>query len=214
MDWEHLKIEEKGRAEFLAKWLRVLFYWTLFSGIVSGILESESILAFCYHPELVTTVLAVLEIAGSIFIFAKLGKESSCYHAVILCLVMSLCVRLVLFGQGPKGPLWWGMQLLGVGVAFANTYNTWQGHIEILNGIHSRLADQWKILWKWCVRLLIGIPAGLLIGLIMEDLGAIVALVSLIGLIVVGVLNWVYLWKTVKVFQTYIPKDCPELIKT
>ena len=69
------------------------------------------------------------------------------------------------------------------------------------------LSEKWRKLWRWYVGLLIAAAAGILIlfmGLMafaVLIIGAVVILAAAIGILVVGILKLVYLYRTAKVFR-------------
>ena len=213
MEWLQLEEKEQARTVYLVKWLRILFFWILFADTGAAILLSEGVLRYCHRPDLVTLAVSVFELAGSVLIFLKLGKESTCYLCVIFCLAASFCIETLLLNEGAGGPLWWGLRMLGIGVGLVNTYQQYRGHTEILEGINNELAAKWFGLWQWMVRLSVAGLVGLLIGYILvPSLGGILALAALIGFAVIRILELVYLWRTVAAFQNYVPKERRELM--
>ena len=138
-----------------------------------------------------------------VFLFVKLGRMSSYYRCVMFVQIAFVAVNLALVDKGSNSPTWWAMSLLWWILAIVKTYQCYYGHAELLDAIRSPLAEKWRRLWKWSIGMNFGLLVGLLTMLVFSTLGMILLTVSLLGLIVLGVLELVYLWQTADRFRNY-----------
>lgn len=206
------------RAASLAKRFRTLFFWTLLAMAGRGALICERLLARLYktyHLYLDFSIIGVTVLAtiAMAWVFWNLGKESTSYYCVVFLLTISFCVEVLLFEEGASGALWWGLRFLEGGAVLVNTYQRYHGYAEILNGTDSALADKWDRLWKWYIKLIFAIPAGLLAVLVFSDAGEVLVFAALLGLAVLGMMELVCLWKTASVFRDYAPAEQEVLLE-
>ena len=90
-------------------------------------------------------------------------------------------------------------------VSLYSTYQEYQAHAEVLDGLDDELAENWRKLWKWEVGFLLGIVGCLHVDIISAMLGLMALIVVVIGLIVVSILKLVYLYRMAKFFRGYLP---------
>ena len=73
----------------------------------------------------------------------------------------------------------------------------------MLAGVDNELSEKWEALWKWNLGLTLGIFGCIFLILIIPILAAIALIGTGIGMIVVGILELVYLYRTAKLFREY-----------
>ena len=83
--------------------------------------------------------------------------------------------------------------------AFVNTRMKWG------RSLNPELAGKWRLLWKWWIGLLLGLFGCIFLALISAILGLLAILADAIGLLVVGIVKLVYLYRTAKRFREYQP---------
>jgi hypothetical protein len=88
-------------------------------------------------------------------------------------------------------------------IALVGEYNEYMGHSAVLTGVDNELSEKWEVLWKWYIGLFLGMFGCILLMLIIPILGAIALIGAAIGLVVVGILKLVYLYRTAKLFREY-----------
>ena len=197
------------RAAYLAKWLWVLFFWSLFSGIAIVAVQTDPVQILIQlrlesiigSPDLVPVALRLTGIGGAAFLFVKLGRVSYCYRCTAFWLLLLAVVNLVLVGKGSNSPTWWAMNLLGLVAAVGRSHQSYHGHAELLDGLRPVLAKRWRRLWVWCIGLILGLPVGSLVARVFPSLGGNLLAVSVLGLAVVEILELICLWKTAAAFQ-------------
>ena len=105
-------------------------------------------------------------------------------------------------------PAWTLLLTIPAGIiGFVGEFNEYMGHSEVLAGVDDGLAVKWGTLWKWYIGLFLGLLGCIVVLLIFPVLGALAMLGAVIGLVVVGILKLVYLYRTAKFFREY-PNVC------
>ncbi len=90
-------------------------------------------------------------------------------------------------------------------VSLYGTYQEYNAHAEVLEGLDDGLAENWRRLWKWEIGFLLGLFGCILLVMISVVLGLLALIAVLIGIVAVAVLKLVYLWRMAKLFRKYIP---------
>ena len=143
-------------------------------------------------------------------VLLKMSPAERRYRTAGICGMISagMTVVLLLIPGSGESVAWTALLAFPAAiVAFAGEYYEYTGHAEVLSGVDLILSEKWRKLWRWYVGLLIAAVAGILIlfmGLMafaVLIIGAVVILAAAIGILVVGILKLVYLYRTAKVFR-------------
>lgn len=192
------------RAAFFSKWLWPLF-WLVIPSTIASIMTHDTITK--YFPDLYlpgSVLQAVTTIAyGAILL--QLSKEEDMYR-------LPGFFRMASGALGGIFAVFLGMSLsealiVAIPTAIINLYGEYMelsAHSNILNNIDGKLSDHWMLLWKWTIGLYGATLGSVLLVRIIPILGLWVILAALVGLLVVGVLKLVYLYKTASVFSDYL----------
>ena len=106
----------------------------------------------------------------------------------------------------PEGNwLWWLLSLPVMVLELCAAYQEFYAHAEVLEELDPELAGKWRLLWKWWIGLLLGLFGCIFLALISAILGLLAILADAIGLLVVGIVKLVYLYRTAKLFREYQP---------
>ena len=148
------------------------------------------------------------------FIEIIAGKEylgaTGSLHILSIALAISLIGGLIgnvlLLPAIPEGNwLWWLLSLPVMVLELCAAYQEFYAHAEVLEELDPELAGKWRLLWKWWIGLLLGLFGCIFLALISAILGLLAMLADAIGLLVVGIVKLVYLYRTAKRFREYQP---------
>lgn len=192
------------RAPFLGKWLWLLF-WLVVPGTLASLMSLEIFQTSA--PGLFLfgkiTNFAVSLVYGLILL--KLGTEEDGYRTAGTCSLVSAAVSILLTlltgGENPGWTLIFSLPAAAVGLY--GEYREYMTHSAILRGVDNTQADNWESLWKWYIGTYIAMFGGIFLMFIIPVLGLLVILAGAIGLVVVGITQLVYLYRTAKLFREY-----------
>ena len=72
-------------------------------------------------------------------------------------------------------------------------------------GIDDELSEKWGALWRWEIGCYGALVGGTLLVAIAPVLGLIVMFAAATGLLVLGILKLIYVYRTAKIFREYDP---------
>lgn len=190
------------RAPFLGKWLWILF-WLVVPGTIAGLMTNEAVMEVGPSVYFTGQILSAVCSFAYGFILVKLSSEEDRYRTAgiftLICTGVSLLAELAF-----NGAAWMLIMMIpAVIVGLVGEYQEYMAHSAVLGGIDNDLSAKWENLWKWQIGLFLGMFGCILLMLIIPVFGAIAVIGASIGLIVVGILKLVYLYKTAKAFRDY-----------
>ena len=206
------KVDALRKAPFMAKWLMILFWVMIVSGI-AGLLASErmeSLLPGLYY--IASAVSAVCGIVHAL-ILLKLSCEEALYRKAAYCGFVAtgiglLGVIVTLLGDSNIANIGFGTFLLALivvigaaGSALFSDYYEYKAHANIVRDISEAMATKWNELWSYYVKILIALVVLLMFSSALGILGIIAALIVLILFVVVCIVKFVYVYETGKLFQ-------------
>lgn len=193
------------RAPVLGKWLWVLF-WLIIPNTIGSFMANNTItkaVPGLFLPgQIINAVCAVV----SGLILLKLGAEDEGYRTAGICGLIAAGVSAVVsLVNGPGETAAWTLifTLPAAVVGMVGQYHKYMAHAAVLTGVDNELSEKWATLWKWYLGLTLGIFGCIFLILIIPILAAIALIGVAIGLIVVGILELVYLYRTAKIFRDY-----------
>lgn len=191
-------------AEPLGKWLWLLFWLIIPSGICS-LLEAEVIIAAVPEVKIPGMILSILTNLASFWILHKLsvvhsGYQRACFYSLIGYVITFLGEQLTFGADGFS----FGTLLTIPGIVFSliGMYHEIQSHADVLTGV-SDLSNKWETLWKWLFGSYIALISSIVITIIIPVLGALVAIAAGISTVVAGIVKLVYLYRSAKIFREY-----------
>lgn len=192
------------RAPILGKWLSVLF-WLVIPSTVASLMTNENIVSAVPALFIPGIILQAATVLVYTFVLLQLGKLEERYQTAALCGLISsgVTILLNLFTGGENAGWTLLITIPASIVSMAAKYNEFNAHSEVLVGVDSDLCYQWSLLWKWYIGCYAAILGSVLLVAIAALLGVLVMLAAAIGIIVVGILEMVYLYKTAKLFRLY-----------
>ena len=192
------------RVPILAKWLWI-YFWLLIPNAIGSYMMDEKLVKWIpglWTPGLILTTLCTL---GAVYILLKIGAVNSRYLTAAVCGLVSSGISLLMdlyFGSELPG---WSLFLSipAMCVGLVGEYNEFTAHSEVLYGVDNELAVKWVVLWKWNIGLLLGMFGSTLLAAIIPAIGSLILLAAAVGIVVVSVLRWGYLYRTAKAFREY-----------
>lgn len=190
---------EEKRNVFLSKSFRILF-WLGILGILVNFVTTEEIRSWMPMLQLPGQVLNICYLAVYGVVFMKMAAENERYQMVAGCQFVLIVFEVVTSLLGDDF-VWMIISLLvTLGLTLYKEYNEFIGHAEVLAGMNKVLSDKWRMLWKWDVVILILMLIATVTAIMNAVIGTAGMLGSLVGMIVIGILKLMYLYRAAKVF--------------
>lgn len=180
-------------AAILGKWVWMLF-WLAMAGIVIGLLKNIESLS-----GIITIISAVLSIVTGLIYLKKLSAVDDGFRLASLGAFSAAATSLLTF-IGVGKTLNTILTLVLLIPSIIGMYHEFTTYADILHGIDNELSEKWRKLWKIYI-ICAAVTFGSLVLLFIPLLAALTVLGSVIGMLVAMVLEWIYLYKTAKVFR-------------
>ena len=198
------RAEFARKAPFLGRWLSILF-WMVIPSTVASLLGMNAMADVAPGVYRVGNYLTVA--CGLIYglILLRLAKEYFGYRtAGVLRLVTAVASLLLVLVSSEDAVANWSLliSLPAMVVGLVGTYQEYMAHAAVLSGVDDCQAEKWRLLWKWKIGLTLGIFGCLVVLLIFPLLGILAVFAALIGILVVGIVELVYLYRTAQAFRT------------
>lgn len=191
------------RAPVLGKWLWVLF-WLVIPSTVASLMTNEDIMAALPALFVPGTVLQAVTLLVHVFALWQLGKLEERYKTAAVCALAGIVTTLASLLTGGENEGWTLLITIPAAIVImVGKYNEFTAHSIVLQGMDYELSNKWSNLWKWYIGCYGAILGCILLVIIAPVLGLLVMLAALVGLIVVGIVEMVYLYKTAKQFRMY-----------
>ena len=193
------------RAPVLGKWLWILF-WLIIPSTIASLMTNENIAGSIPSVFVPGQILSAVCSALYGLILVKLATEEARYLTAGVCGLICGAVNVLLAcvsGGGELPPWTLLISLPATIVSLVGEYQEFEAHSVVLSGVDDDLSEKWTEFWKWYIGMYAGVFGGLLLAFIIPVLGLLVSLAAAIGLIVVGIMRLVYLYRTAKAFRDY-----------
>lgn len=182
-------------AAILGKWVWVLF-WLAVGPLALSLLNGVDALSN------VIAVIGILisVICGWIYL-KKLSEVDDGFRLASLGHFITALSSLLGLFITEGGALDTVLSLVFLLPSLVGMYYEFTTYSDILQGVDNELSEKWRKLWKIfiiCTGIIFG---SLVLVLLLPGLAALSALGGVIGMLVSSVLEWVYLYKTAKVFR-------------
>lgn len=192
------------KAQLLGKWLWILF-WLVIPSNIAGIMTNETVAGLWPELNLPGQILqlAVLLIYGGILM--KISCQEERYRNAGICCFLSAGANVLLTVMSVRVAPGWtlAVSIPAMILSLVGEYNEYGAHAEVTRDVDSDLSEKWTRLWKWYIRMYLGLFISIVIVWISSILGLLLALAALIGIFVVSVLKLVYLYRSAKRFREY-----------
>lgn len=190
-----------ARAPVIGKWLWLLFWMFIPNGIAGVLTNStiaETIPALVFPGKLLDTICA-LAFGG---IMLQLTAQDREYRIPGIFWMITGAIRLLdMVSQDTFVGLM--IALAAAITGLVAMFKEFDAHSSILSNVDADLSEKWLVLRRWLIILYCGYFGGMVLMVLMPFLGALLSLAVSIGLIVVGILRIVYLYRTAQAFRYY-----------
>lgn len=185
-------------AAILGKWVWVLF-WLAMAGIVVGLLGNIESLS-----GILSVIKLGLAVAMGLIYLKKLSEAHDSFRLAALGGFTAAATSLLSIG-GVGKTLNTVLTLALLIPSMVGMYYEFTTYSDLLQGVDNDLSEKWRKLWKIYI-ICAGVTFGSLLLLFIPTLAALAMLGSVVGLLVASVLEWIYLYKTAKVFREIAEK--------
>lgn len=142
-------------------------------------------------------------IAYAVILF-RLSSEEHRYRIAGICmLIFSMIDVLVVVVFDVIDPDAMLIMLPRAIIGLIADYNEYKAHSIVLTDVDHVLSEKWIALWKRYIGCMFGVIASIALMLVVPILGGIVLIGAGIGMIIVSVMKFVYLYRTAKTFREY-----------
>lgn len=203
IEYENTKKERISKMALkLSKWMTVLF-WIYIALIITGLLSNNYVEAL--SPVLYQAGVMLGEVGNIICgaIFLIISTESNWYKTagifnIITPIVSIVIAVLIVLTESPIMLLSVIALLL---MSLYGQYAQFKGHAEVLIEADPELSQKWDKLWKWNLILFGALIGSVIILIFVPVLGALAALASAIGAIIISILKPLFLYRTAETFK-------------
>lgn len=189
------------RAPFLEKWIWVLF-WLIVPQVIANLMMRDAMVTL--EPALGKTgqIGLILCVVARVLILFLISKENKYYaYAAILVLANAVMNLLNLIAGIEDAYVLIMLRGVLLAVALISEYYEYKAHAEVVMVVDGNLSEQWDKFWKWNLYSYVGFIISLFLVFMTLSLGAIMMLVSLIGMLVAAIKKLVCLYRTAQAFR-------------
>ena len=181
-----------------------LLFWLLIPNILANVMTLDQVAAAFPKVGLAGEVLSLFVSTLHALVLLSLRRVNrSLGLAGILNLVSGGCTVLMIAAAGGSSALVLLLLFSVLGVSIAAMYFEFRGCWEVLDGLNDDLAGKWRMVWKWTVGLLAGMVGCIVLAFLIPALALLALLADLIGILVISVMQWVYLYRTARLFRDW-----------
>ena len=188
------------KAPILAKLIGLLF-WTMIASVLASVLTLDMTLEIMPSLELPGFVLGVVISVIYAVILLILSKTSHSYQLAGICWIVSQVFSVVSYVIGKDNILNTVLKILALIIVLVASYSEFDAHANVLYDVDNGLADKWRTLWNMTVCARLAMILGIVLLFIMMNLGANLVILGSLGILVVDILKFVYLYMTSKAFK-------------
>ena len=192
---------KKEKAPFFTKWLTYLF-WLVVPNVISNIMTNNTFETNAPGIYFIGNIINIIVVFIYAFILLQLSKEEKLYKNAVICRGITILTAILLLLTDINSII------IITGIAaivfmFIGEYYEYKAHSHVLVGIDDVLSEKWNRLWKWYIGVIVAFAAGIVLIFISVIIAAFLIIASEIGILVVGIMKLVYLYRMSKVFEEY-----------
>lgn len=190
------------RAPLMAKCLWVLFWANIVQIIINFIkIESSGVYT---AVQTVLSLACILVMCASLFM---MRSEDARYGRAALFQLIALVFNSVLtfvFGSLEASFFAILISLVSSALSLVAVYNEYHAHSCIVGSLDCDLGDRWQNLWVWKVIGIAGMFVALLTAMLAVDVGAVLALVLAIYVLVIDIICLVTLYRSAQAYRAVV----------
>lgn len=197
------------RAPFFGKWLWVLF-WIFVAAELAGFLTLNAFSSVKILFGLGQILGIACAVARTGVLIVMMREEETYRKAAIFTFLGYVLEHMDVYAKDAFSEQGFGIHvtILAAVVAFVGHYHTYLGHSNALSGLDNVLSESWGILLKCHIGLFGASVIGILLLFVIPVLGGLIAILTAIGTLALGVGNLVLLFRSAKAFQDYCEERC------
>lgn len=199
-EYEQDLFEKNQRmAKPLGKWLWILF-WLVVPSNLASLMSHDTVAQ--WMPELYTPGVILQVLCGIAYgvILLVIAFSSDRYRIAGWCHIVATATGAIGFSAFAG----WGIlfTVISVAASLVGIYQEYYGHAEVLEYPDREQAEKWRKLFWWHI----GVPAAMLGSLFLSWIPILMMLVLLagvVGMLVIGIMQLVYLYRTAMTFRNF-----------
>lgn len=190
------------KAAFFGKWMWILFLMSI-PNAIHAIMTLDFVIEMFPQMNLMGTFFGLACSIASGLILIKMSEKEFQYQIagifVIITNVINTATDVFEVSEG------WSFFILlpALVLGLIATYNEFMAHASAMSGIDDTMSKKWRALWTWYVRILLCFVGSIILMLIIPLVGLVALLGATIGVVVVGIVKMVYLYRSAKICQGY-----------
>lgn len=189
----------------MAHWLKILF-WLIIPSALAGLMTYDAVVEifpFLYGPGVVLNALSKVCYG---YILMRLASECSEYRTAGICLLVAGAVDFLITSSLPVGSHWsLLLTVLTSFIAFVGEYNEMAAHDFMLINVDFAQSEKWTKLRKWYTAVFMASMFSLLLAMIIPTVGAVLALITAAGMLVMTGLKSFCLYRSANIFKNFKP---------
>ena len=202
------------RAPIFGRWLWALF-WLIVPNAVAVFAATIGTKASIPALSIFGQVLNAICTLASGAILIRLSFEEERYRTAGICVLLSSVIGAVQYIPGISGILAW-ILLLSIASGVISIYGISKevaAHSAVVVDLDSELAEKWSKFFVRFLQLSAATVGSALLMLIFPSIGALCTIAVSIGLLVIGALKLVYLYRTARLFRKYTQQEICQKIE-
>ena len=201
---EHRKAEVLRKAPIMAKWMKLLFWFSCIMIIL------DFAVSFALNGSVITEIFSYAVAAAYSVILLKMAKAEELYKTAgcfgLAAAVIGLIAAWICRDMQDDVMVSVIAVIPGI-LGFIYEYCEYMSHASVLKEANAEMSEKWENLWKWYIGLIIAIVSCIVIVLISPVLGGILMLAGTIGLLVLGFVKIAYLHEPADIFQKIVDQN-------
>jgi len=189
-------------ARALVKWVGLLF-WMIIPIELFTILKHDKVVELFPMLELPATVASGIMQCVCAWILFQMSKKKDVYKKPSILLAITAVLEMI-SGLVPEENGWLFLFTLPYfAISLISIYSEFMAHAKVMEPFDSELSENWEKLWKWQLFGLVGFSVSVFVVFIIPIAGGLALIGCTVLIVVASVLKYVYLYRMMKLLETY-----------